>query len=117
MYYGNRKGITKVLACLVGGVIPDIDYILEYAKYCNDYKRKPSCAGGVLGEYFNEKKAVYVLFHGCELVITGLMNILIRRKKLHDMIALFVVRYTSHMVLDQIGGNMTYWGYLWSYRW
>ncbi len=106
------------IACIGGSVLPDTDHILEYMKYCSDFSVKPTIGEFATGKYFDEKQTVYVLFHGWEFVICGILYLLFRGKKNRSrLIKGLTIGYTSHMILDQIGNNMNEKSYFWLYRW
>lgn len=113
----KNKEIDTALSCLVGSVIPDVDHILEYTKYCSEYNKKPSFKEFVSGKYFDDKKTVYVLLHGWEFAVIGLILLCKQKDKCNNIVKGLSLGYMSHMILDQIGNNVTMKGYFWLYRW
>ena len=104
--------------CIIGSVIPDIDHIYEYKKYCDDFSVEPKIKEFSSGKYFDKKGTVYVFLHSWEIAVIGLAYVfLLRPGKCNNMVKGLVVGYTSHMILDQIGNNLSGWSYFWLYRW
>lgn len=113
----NQEADTAA-GCLIGSVIPDVDHIYEYKKYCDDFSADPKIKEFGSGKYFDKKGTVYVLLHSWEIDIISLGYVILRRPgKCNNMVKGLVVGYTSHMILDQIGNNLSGWSYFWLYRW
>ena len=110
----SERDALKAVSCVCGATMCDIDHIIEYAKYCNDYNAKPSFAEWKSGEYFNTKGTVCVLFHSWEVC---LLMWLLKGHTGSRIIDGLRIGYTSHLILDQIGNNLNKWSYFWLYRW
>lgn len=110
--------IDTAIACLIGSAAPDIDHLIEYSKYCKDYSIEPKFDEFISGTYFDKKGTVYVFLHSWEIAIISLGYVFFRRQgKCNKIIKGLVVGYTSHMILDQIGNNLSGLSYFWLYRW
>lgn len=106
------------MSCLFGSVISDADHVFEYAKYCIDYSVKPTVREFISGTYFDKKETVCIFFHGWEFAAVGVLYLLLKREgTIDNVIKGIVIGYISHMILDQIGNNVSIRGYFWLYRW
>lgn len=114
--YIGTKSLSGALTCVASGVLVDLDHIIEYGKYCFDYKQKWSWKEFFSGTYFDVKETVYVVFHSWEVAV--LLAILLIMKKNGDGYMLFgaFMGYSLHLVLDQIGNNLKKFSYFELYR-
>lgn len=109
---------TKVAAgCLATGIFVDLDHLIEYYKYCEgDWKWNEFLTGC----YFDDKGTVKVIFHSWEMAAVMWCSILVKGKAKADRqspLYGIAVGYTLHLILDQIGNNLSGLGYFELYRW
>ncbi len=115
-------GTDQVVPAIVGSAVTvfcDLDHVLEYAKYCKTMKKRPSINQFLKGNYFLEKKKMYILFHGYEyfiiLVLLSIFsNILSCSGK--ECIMAAMLGYGLHLFLDLIGNGCPVKMYFLLYR-
>lgn len=102
------------IGCVAAGVLVDLDHLIEYKNYCGDDWKWDEFS---TGSYFDAKGTVKVIFHSWEAAAV-LWGIVLARDGIRKKNLLYGIAtgYTLHLILDQIGNNMSRMGYFELYR-
>ncbi len=97
----------------INSFICDTDHVLEYGAYCVKNKKRPDIKTFFKGSYFGEEGRIFIVFHGYEYLFIAAAGALIGKSTALGSAA---AGYALHMILDTIGNDATFKGYLITYR-